>query len=471
MSRFLAAACAVLAFAAALVVRSPQAWADPKQDIAAKSKEAMLNYDNFEADTARKLLNEALTIAKKNKLDNDPAVAKVHLYLGIVYFAGLNQTDSAKLEFLTAAQIDPKIQIEPAYRRPDLAKLLDDARTEAASTGPVKPDGPVGPDKPPGDEPAVDCATVMGIKHTAVESAPAGSATQLVAHIGEDVVAARVSIMYRVDGATDFAEAPMAKDGCKYTGTIPKEMVKGKMLHYYIAGLTSAGKVVASSGSAQVPNLMEITAAVAGGTDTEIPNDKPTPTQPVTPGKKSVFIAFAVGTGGGMVQGSTEILNSEIKCALPLCAAFGPLTLAPELGFMLSPRSSLSLVARIGVPLLADVEGAATLGPAALLRFRHSFGAAGTGLGYSLSLGGGIIRDLGDITEGNPPKHINWDTIAIGPLLVGAGLSYTAPLGNTLRFVFDGAATAGIPVVKELGAARLNFGIQLDLTAALAVAF
>ncbi|HPH67833.1 MAG TPA: hypothetical protein PLF40_18875, partial [Kofleriaceae bacterium] len=59
MSRFLAAACAVLAFAAALVVRSPQAWADPKQDIAAKSKEAMSNYDNFEADTARKLLNEA----------------------------------------------------------------------------------------------------------------------------------------------------------------------------------------------------------------------------------------------------------------------------------------------------------------------------------------------------------------------------------------------------------------------------
>lgn len=470
MSRFLAAACAVLAFAAALVVRSPQAWADPKQDIAAKSKEAMSNYDNFEADTARKLLNEALTIAKKNKLDNDPAVAKVHLYLGIVYFAGLNQTDSAKLEFLTAAQIDPKIQIEPAYRRPDLAKLLDDARTEAASTVPVKPDGPVVPDKPEGNnEPAVDCATVMGIKHTAVETAPAGAAATLVAYIGEDVVAARVSIMYRVEGATDFTEAPMAKNGCTYTGTIPKEMVKGKMLHYYVAALTSAGKVVSSSGSSQVPNLMEITAAVVG-TDPEVPNDKP-PAQPVTPGKKSVFVMIAVGTGGGMVQGSTEILNSEIKCALPLCAAFGPLTLAPELGFMLSPRSSLSLVARIGVPLLADVDGAATLGPAALLRFRHSFGASGTGLGYSLSLGGGIIRDLGDITEGNPAKHINWDTIAIGPLLIGAGLSYTAPLGNTLRFVFDGAATAGIPVVKELGAARLNFGIQLDLTAGLAVAF
>ena len=66
MSRFLAAACAVLAFAA-LVTRSPHAWADAKQDIAAKAKEAMSNYDNFESETARKLLTEALSIAKKSK--------------------------------------------------------------------------------------------------------------------------------------------------------------------------------------------------------------------------------------------------------------------------------------------------------------------------------------------------------------------------------------------------------------------
>ena len=41
----------------------------------------------------------------------------------------------------------------------------------------------------------------------------------------------------------------MAKEGCKYSGNIPKEMMKGKIIHYYIAGLTSTGKVVASSGS------------------------------------------------------------------------------------------------------------------------------------------------------------------------------------------------------------------------------
>ena len=470
MSRLLAAACAVLAFAA-LVVRSPQAWADAKQDIAAKAKEAMSNYDNFESDTARKLLNEALTIAKKSKLENDPAVAKVHLYLGIVYFAGLNQVDSAKLEFLTAAQIDPKIQIEPAYRRPDLAKLLDDARLEAANTTPVKPVGPVGPDIGPTPAIEVNCSTVMGVQHAALETAAMNSVTPLIAYIGEDVVAARVSVMYRVEGATEFAEAPMAKEGCKYSGNIPKEMMKGKMIHYYIAGLTSTGKVVASSGSAQVPNLIEITAAVGG--DAEVPTNKIVNVAgPSKPGKKSVFFGVAVGTGGGAVSGTTEITDSTVNCGgAPLCVAPALLTFMPELGFYLSPQSSISLVARLGLPIGADTRGHATLAPAALVRFRRSFAADGNGIGISGSLGAGTIRNVVEITDPNTKMPLGKDTIAMGPLLVGASVGYSAAMSNSFRFFADVAATAGIPVVKELGSARFGFGVQLDVSLGVAAGF
>lgn len=469
MSRFLAAACAVLAFAV-LVTRSPQAWADAKQDIAAKAKEAMSNYDNFESETARKLLTEALSIAKKSKLDNDPAVAKVHLYLAIVYFAGLNQADSAKLEFLTAAQIDPKIQIEPAYRRPDLAKLLDDARLEAANTTPVKV-GPVGPDTGPTPPIEVNCSTVMGVQHSALETAAANSVTPMVAYIGEDVVAARVSIMYRVEGSTDFSEAPMAKDGCKYTGNIPKEMVKGKMIHYYIAGLTSTGKVVSSSGSSQVPNLIEITAAV--GSDTEVPTEKIVKVAgPSKPGKKSVFFGVAVGTGGGAVSGTTEITDSTVNCGdAPLCVAPALLTFMPELGFYLSPRSSISLVARLGLPIGADTAGHATLAPAALVRFRYGFAADGNGFGISGSLGGGTIRNVVEITDPQTKMALGNDTIAMGPLLVGGSVGYSAAMSGSLRFFADVAATAGIPVVKELGSARLGFGVQLDVSLGVAAGF
>ena len=70
-------------------VRVAHADAKAKKDIEQKMKEAMENYDLLEYEEARKILNQALTIAKKAKMENDPVTAKVHLRLGIVYFAGL----------------------------------------------------------------------------------------------------------------------------------------------------------------------------------------------------------------------------------------------------------------------------------------------------------------------------------------------------------------------------------------------
>jgi hypothetical protein len=469
MSRFVAVACAVLTFAA-LTIHTPNAFADAKGDIAAKSKEAMSNYDNFEAETARKLLTEAVAIAKKNKLDNDPVLAKVHLYLGVVYFAGLNQADNAKAEFVAAATIDPKIQIEAAYRRPDLAKLLDDARVEAAKAPvPVKQDPVNNGGGTPVAEPEPDCATVMGLQHKAIESAPIGSTTPIVAYAGEDVVAAKIAIKFRPEGATEFTEAPMVKDGCKYSGSIPKDQMKGKMMHYYVVALDSKGSAVASSGSAGAPNLMDLTAAIAGS-DIEDPNKRiKKPPAIVMGGKKTVFLAIAGGTGGGAVSGNTEITDSVVGCGSPVCFAPGLLTFAPELGYYVSTKTSISLVARLGLPLGANTLGHATLGPAALLRLRHSLGADGKGLAIIGSLGAGIVRNVVAINGG--ASGMDKDTVAMGPLLLGAGLGYVASLGSSLAFFADGTATAGVPVTKKLGDARLNLGVQLDLVLGLRLSF
>src|SRR5262245_61582888 len=82
------------------------AYADKKTkaDIQAKIKEAFENYDLLEYEEARKILNQALTMAKKAKMESDPVVAQVHLALGIVYYAGLQDTDSAKLSFISACE-------------------------------------------------------------------------------------------------------------------------------------------------------------------------------------------------------------------------------------------------------------------------------------------------------------------------------------------------------------------------------
>jgi tetratricopeptide (TPR) repeat protein len=109
------------------------AHADPKGDVKAKTKEAMENYDLLEYDTAKKLLDEALTIAKKHKLDKDPGTAQTYLDLGLTLFAA-GDTEGAKAAFASAAAIDPKIEISAAYKSPELNKLLDEARASSAGS-------------------------------------------------------------------------------------------------------------------------------------------------------------------------------------------------------------------------------------------------------------------------------------------------------------------------------------------------
>jgi hypothetical protein len=447
------------------------ARADAKKDIAAKTKEAMENYDSLEYEAARRLLNDALTTAKRSKLDRDPAIAKVHLYLGIVYFAGLGQADSAKLEFISAIELDAKIQIEPAYKRPDMSKALEEARREFAGGAPTAtvPEVVI-PVEPSAT--AMDCATVTGIKHDALDTAPTGSAKSLDAYLGEDVVAAKVSIMYRPEGATDFSEAPMAKDGCKYSGSIPQSAMNGKMLHYYIAALDASNKELSTSGSRGAPNLLELTAAM-GIMDNEDPTSQiqTTSSAAIAPRKKTVFLAVSVGTGGGAVTGSTEVLDSAVKCSSssPVCVAPALISFMPELGFYLSRKTSISLVGRLGLTLGANAENHATLGPAALLRLRHTFSDSGSGFGIHGSIGGGVIRNVVEVTDAM--TGTNKDTVAMGPLLAGLGVGYAMNMGSTLRLFVDVAATTGIPVVKKLGTAQLGFGVQVDASLGLGTAF
>src|SRR5262252_2271077 len=110
------------------------AHADPKGDIEKKIKTAMESYDLMDYDAAKKSLNQALAAAKKAKLDKDAVAAKAYLDLGIVAFVN-NDPDAAKLSFLSAVQIQPKIQIDPAYKSPEMAKLLEEARSEAKGGG------------------------------------------------------------------------------------------------------------------------------------------------------------------------------------------------------------------------------------------------------------------------------------------------------------------------------------------------
>lgn len=467
----------------ALGCTSSLAFADAKGDITAKSKEAMENYDLMEYDAAKKLLDQALAIAKKAKLDKDPVAAKVYLQLGIAEFAAGN-VDAAKTAFVAAVKIDAKVQIDPAYKSPDLTKLLDEARKEAGAGGGGTKE-PVTPDLPA--EPEIDCAAVKGLQHAIMDTAPAAAPAKMEALVGSDISPAKVSIMYRTEGATDFTEVKMTKQGdCKYTGAIPAAAMKGSLVHYYVGAFDGNNKVIAAKGSSGSPNILELSAAAAvkpGGGDNEDPiggtgggtgggSDGGSIGGGVIAGGKApkVMITLAGGTGFGYVQGATEGGNMVEQC----CVGNSYVVLLPELSYAVSKQLAIGLAGRIGLPIGANVnaldrEGHSTIAPGGMLRVRYAVSPSGEGIRVMGQVGGGVMRNTIHLKATTP--GMDTDIVGQGPLLVGGGVGYLKMLSNNFAFVADLSALVGIAIVDELGGLKVNNGFGADLSLGIAVGF
>jgi len=191
----------------------------------------------------------------------------------------------------------------------------------------------------------------------------------------------------------------------------------------------------------------------------------------VTVGPKKpakVFLNVAVGTGGGFVTGVTEQQANEVKC----CFAPALLHVFPEVGFYVSPKTSIGAAFRMGFPIGANIPGHSTAAPAALIRIRQSLGEGQDGLQVVGSIGGGVLRNTIKLSEA--PADMNTDIVASGPLLIGAGAAYTKALGGPIKFVAEANAIAGIPVIDKLGADpgfNLNFGVQVDVNLGLMFGF
>lgn len=415
----------------------------------------MENYDLLEYEEARKLLNQALTVAKKAKMEREPVTAKVHLSLGIVYFAGLGDAESAKLSFLNAVEIDNNIQLDKSYSTPEMAKLLEDAlaQTPVGDGG-----GGDGGGAPTGPEPmSVDCGTVTGMMHTLIETAAGGTDLTVEAALGADVNAAKVAVMYRPRGASEFTEvAMMLSAGCVYGGQIPASALTGDLIHYYVAAYNAAGKVIASKGSAGLAQhhrglgrdqrrqrqlRRRRRGSLAGDHSTDgNRNNKPVGGGDTggavsgnvrATGKKTLFLAVAGGSGAGYVTGKTEQESNNVKC----CFAPQLLHVMPELG---------------GLPVAGDHGlggGAARLpywrqhrGPLAGRagrphRNRHSLSNTLSGLMVVGGLGGGVVRDT--IKLDGAQAGMDTDVVALGPLLVNLGAGHNASLGGGVNLAAE----------------------------------
>jgi hypothetical protein len=302
-------------------------------------------------------------------------------------------------------------------------------------------------------------------------------------------------LMYRSEGATDFTEVRMQKSGCKFTGSIPATGMKGSVVHYYVAAMNDKGKPIAAKGSAGSPNIMELTAAPAGGVakDDEDPinGHKAAPKRtadvsPVVvatppagevsggtsvgfaPKQPKVMLLLMGGSGFGYLSTSymTEALNPVHSAGFSNPNA----VVMPELGFYVMPQLTISAVARLEVPVGANVEGHATLGPAGLLRARYALKPTGEGLRLMLQGGFGIMRST--IKLDNNAPGMDTDVVAQGPLLLGGGAGYWHKVSGSASFVVELSVIDGIATQSHLGTApHLNGGLDADMSLGIALGF
>lgn len=452
-------ATAALCGVAVLAFTLSTARADAIDDINDKIVEAMTMFDEFEYEQARGLLDKAVLIAKTEGLMDDKIVALVYINLGIVYFSGLEETDSAKSAFIDAVTIDPNVTLDPAYKSPELEELLADARKIAGSSTSTDPD----PDPVPDPDDEFDCSDLEGIEHSLVDSAGEGAATSVEVHVAEALGAKKVSLHYRVKGAEDFKTAKMKKDGeCGYVGKIPGKAMKGDVVHYYVAAYDDGGDVLASKGSKGSPNIIEI----IGG---EIPDEFDTdPEDPKTPGgvnKRKFYIGLIGGSGGGYVTGTTEQVEHEVQC----CFAPALFHVMPEIGFFLNPKLAVGAAFRGGFPIGANRDNHATLAPMGLLTLHYFMKDTGDGVRLSGSLGGGVVRHtitLSGIMDGTGDV----DTTATGPVFLGAGAGIVRSLGGPMQFVAELNMLMGLPLA-DFGDIETSFGVQFDFNLGMLFAF
>jgi hypothetical protein len=177
----------------------------------------------------------------------------------------------------------------------------------------------------------------------------------------------------------------------------------------------------------------------------------------------------AAGTGLGYVTGTTENGNKVQTC----CIGTSLFVITPELGYNASPELSIGVAVRLGIPFGANIAGHSAVAPAGFLRIHRAFSGSGDGVRVMGEVGAGILRNTIKIdASATTMPGMDTDIVAQGPLLLGAGLGYTKHLGDSIAFLAELDAIAGIAVARTLGSAiNLNSGVGADMSVGFTVGF
>ena len=311
------------------------AWAQEAQLNKALA-EAVDDYDLAMLDEAEAKLLDAIKLASSQSY-RGPALAKLHIMLGIVIFARDRDAAAAERQIISALEIDPGAAIPDVYQTPELDKLYKSAKGKAKA--------PAAPVDPPKAEPPKD------FKHERLTKAPANKELLVEAFVPADMPVFKMVVYHKRFGEDAYKATEMAPtDAVRFAGAIPASDVRTSQIAYYIEALDRGGKVLARI--ADDRNPVEILVLGSGDLQDPGPNgiqDPKDPKDPKDPGAPSspvVFLSLGLGSDIGFLPGGTPTANPgpDREVSPGIAPAFGHAML--DLGWIINESMRLGIYFR-----------------------------------------------------------------------------------------------------------------------------
>jgi hypothetical protein len=497
------------------------------------NKRAMDDYDALEFDSARRILTDALQVLHANGLDETATATRTYLNLGIVYINGFKDRNRGQQQFVSALKINPQLRIDPAVATPETDEAFQAALKQVQKTvkasKPVALEKPPEPPPPPVEKPATPTEEIHGLLHNAIDESRPNAPVPVRAQLGNDVGATRVFLFYRGSGHEDFVSEPMKNTGgADWVAVIPAEAVVGKSLQYYLEARDARGRAVVGAGSSTNPYIIVISDSAPPPTNVpEVDVEDPLMRERLAKQRQKderrsthdrLFIFLMPGFGFGVEPSGnhTEIayqyqasgVSSDHYVPQPVGStgiAIAPFHIAAEIGYMLTPHWSLSLLGRFQFVTGGNAETQRITGNeqnasskpfggvAGFVRARYRFLDGRFHPYLHLDVGAGEIRHALDISAAESAEHplvdkytadqynsgnkgvaqqlvcspgrTCTDTIALGLFFVGAGAGIWYDIGAHFAFVLD------LNLLGAIGTGGRQSGANFDVQTGLGVHF
>jgi hypothetical protein len=425
------------------------------------NRKALVAYLHLEFETAVRLLNEALEVSERAGLTLHPIRARTFVTLGTITLGGYKQRDQAIKYFREALQIQPEVRLSAGLANPDVQAAFDEA-IAGLGTG-------------TSDEMPPEKALV----HEPVRVAPAGHAVPINVVPDKDLGVSTIVLRYRPITAPTFIDLPLQKDASgTFVGAIPASA--GQPV-YFIEARRPDGSVIVKRGSAADPIVVALVEPAEPAAPVVTTHGEPKPVA----ASSSFYLALLAGSGVGTASGTAEETRNSVSSGAIGWTRAGQL--APEIGYVVTPRLRLGLQGRLqwvtgATPYHLLSSEANECGPdhtcspftgafAGLVKASWSFFDPESAFQpyASLSAGYGTIRHVVTVSSAPPscggtaPTYSGTclDTVAGGPLLFGPGVGFQYRVAGAVGLVAEIGGLVGVP--NFTANVDLNIGVSFSL--------